>query len=261
MGFWATFASVKMMKMKTRLLLWTAMAALTLMTAACSKEDDFSDPEGTVTLNMFDEQNGKTLLGNSDVYINRSNNFVTSSCALMDLGKKGGLGAIAYPELKTLSKEMAVLPGHGYFVCKSGAVMTFDSGSCALPISTEVDYYKMYVNSAIEREGTVVGAVVRYVLARPDTYGLPEFGSNVGKVGWNSVEGVPLTLTLSTDNFEYLLLDDEDIFNVIRQGRKLIIAYDGDYTDKKGDYPYTLYLRIRGSYTRVDVTMSYYNYE
>lgn len=246
--------------MKTKLLLWTAMAALTLMTAACSDDDDFSDPEGTVTLNMFDEQNGKTLLGNSDVYINRSNNFVTSSCVLMDLGKKGGLGAIAYPELKTLSKEMAVLPGHGYFVCKSAAVKTFDSGNLALPISSEVDYYKMYVNSTIEREVAIVGAVVRYALARPDTYGLPEYGSNVGKVGWNFVrnEGIPLTLTLSSDDFEYILLDEDDIFNVTKQGRKLSIAYDGDYTDNVGDYPYVLYLRIRGSYTRVEVTMSYY---
>jgi hypothetical protein len=44
---------------------------------ACSNDDDNTpdDPAGTVTLNMLNENNGMTELGNSDVYINKANNF------------------------------------------------------------------------------------------------------------------------------------------------------------------------------------------
>lgn len=39
---------------------------------SCSDDNDAKDPEDTITLNMLNEENGKTLLGVSDVYINSS---------------------------------------------------------------------------------------------------------------------------------------------------------------------------------------------
>ena len=44
----------------------------------CSDDDTPDDPADTITLNMLNEHNGKTYLGESNVYINEANNFITS---------------------------------------------------------------------------------------------------------------------------------------------------------------------------------------
>ena len=43
----------------------------------CSDDDTPDDPADTITLNMLNEHNGKTYLGESKTYINEANNFVT----------------------------------------------------------------------------------------------------------------------------------------------------------------------------------------
>lgn len=234
---------------------WMVLAFISVACSACS-QDKVSEPEGAVTINMLDELNGKTLLGNSDVYINAANNFRTSSCLMMDLGRKSGLGAISYPVLNVLSGEMAVEPGHGYFVCKSRAVMEFESGELALPISSEVDYYKVYVASAIEKEGKTVGALVRYSVDRPKTYGLPPYDTTVGTIRWDlaNYNGNAITIKLSDSDFEYNLEGDGDLVKASKQGRSLQIAYNGT-TSEPGETEHTLYLRIKSSYTCVKVVV------
>ena len=51
----------------------------------CSDDDTPDDPADTITLNMLNEHNGKTYLGESKTYINEANNFVTSSNFISDV--------------------------------------------------------------------------------------------------------------------------------------------------------------------------------
>ena len=60
-----------------------AAALLLLFTAVgCSKDDAPNDPEGTVSLNMLNSDNGHTWLGNMGVYIDSSDNFVCRNCSM-----------------------------------------------------------------------------------------------------------------------------------------------------------------------------------
>lgn len=81
---------------------------------------------------MMNEGNGKTLLGKSDVYINNSNNFKTSTCYIADMGEASGLGTPVKPSLDNLANEMAVVPGHLYHIydrrCSPG--FPFGKKSC-----------------------------------------------------------------------------------------------------------------------------------
>lgn len=72
--------------MKTRQLIGILLFLCSIGFVSCGDDDDNKDPEGSVTLNMMNEGNGKTLLGQSDVYINNSNNFKTSTCYIAGRG-------------------------------------------------------------------------------------------------------------------------------------------------------------------------------
>ena len=112
------------------------LAALVSGTFSCSDDDKVpGDPEGTVTLNMLDEQNGTTLLDDSGIYIDKAQNFVCgNNCVLFALGKVGGLGAVAPKSLETAASMAAVQAGHGYVAVRPGALMSFPSGKQAMPI-------------------------------------------------------------------------------------------------------------------------------
>lgn len=92
------------------------------------------DPEGTVTLNMMDESNGKTMLDDSGIYIDKAQNFVSGdNCVLFALGKVGGLGAVAPKSLVTGASAAAVQAGHGYVAVRPGVLMSFPSGKQPCP--------------------------------------------------------------------------------------------------------------------------------
>ena len=79
-----------------KLLLPLLLAAFAVGVSSCSDDKIPGDPEGTVTLNMMDESNGKTMLDDSGIYIDKAQNFVSGdNCVLFALGKVGGLGAVA----------------------------------------------------------------------------------------------------------------------------------------------------------------------
>ena len=73
----------------------------------CSDDDTPDDPADTITLNMLNEHNGKTYLGESKTYINEANNFVTSSNFISDVGNGAGVGADILPSLTNLTHEVA----------------------------------------------------------------------------------------------------------------------------------------------------------
>lgn len=71
---------------------------LSIMFCACSS-DDTDEFQDAVTLNVMNEVNGKTFIGNLDVFLNKNNNFQSESWYIAPAG--------------TLDKETQ--PGFGLF--------------------------------------------------------------------------------------------------------------------------------------------------
>ena len=74
----------KVMKNVKKFVLLALSLCITLLATSCS-EDDPSQVSFT-SLNMLDENHGKTLLGETGVYINGSMNFRSDSWQVIDLG-------------------------------------------------------------------------------------------------------------------------------------------------------------------------------
>lgn len=225
-----------------------ASAAVLIMSAvACGKEDN-SDPAGTISLNMMDEANGKTLLGNSDVYIDDSYNFYGPSCSISGLGKKNGLKN-ASPALDGTAPRVAVEQGKAYQIFLSAAIRKFPSGESALNITG--DYYNVYAVSQIKQNDVVTGANVKFVLSDVPGYGLPEYNKNIGSFNhYDYPDGYEIILPLPTSDFEvepvfassnYYTLEYE------KSGKNLIIRL----VDYKSSDVFGFYIRIKGSYTSV----------
>ena len=233
--------------MKIKHFFEVVLLALTILSAvSCSKDDGGGDPVGTVSLNMLNEENGKTLLGNSDVYIDKANNFYGRSCLISSLGKKGRLVNLP-PVLQGMSEKAAVEPGDAYQVFRNAALREFPSGKMAVNIAG--DYYNVYVVSQITQNDQVIGANVRYMLANVPANGLPEYESTLEPLTYNNQE---VEIVLPTADFEFEA--DSGNWSEIsfeKVGKKLIVTlteyHQRDYID--------IYIRIGDSYTYVKGTV------
>lgn len=157
-----------------------AAALLLLFTAVgCSKDDAPNDPEGTVSLNMFNSDNGHTWLGNMGVYIDSSDNFVCRNCSMAEAGPSGGISSIDRLLLNNLAKQMAVREGYGYAVYRDEDVLRFPSGKTAL--LADAVYYRMRVETRLtdSETGESVGAHVKYMADRAERHSLPMPGEYV----------------------------------------------------------------------------------
>ena len=237
------------------------ISAVALTTVSCSKEDVPGDPEGTAMLNMYNEQNGKTILDDSDIYINNAGNFISpSSCQIFMLGKRSGLGDVQVSTLKNPAPEVAVTEGYGYVAVRGATARTFTSQCTALPLdpSLGVNYLKFYVADDIEDdERGDLGAVVKFVIENPRTYWLPEWGSTPYKLDYSSKNlGEKIAVTLPSDNFE-AEFDGEGELACEKQGRKLVFTLLEWPSYGSGTTYYTLRLRVGESYTEIRVALDY----
>ena len=195
-----------------RFLLPLVCAALAFGVASCSDDDTPGDPAGTVMLNMLDEHNGRTLLDDSDIYINDAGNFVSGGdCSLFMLGEASGLGAVRIASLRNPVPEAAVSPGQGYAAVCSAAAIQFPSQCVALPLDgSGANLLKFYVVSSLpDGENGSKGAVVKFVTAQPQRHGLPEWGDTVLTIENYDHLGQEVVYTLPTEDFEFVL-DGED---------------------------------------------------
>lgn len=237
--------------MKTKHLFGILFSFLcTINCVSCSDNEENKEPEGYITLNMKNEQNGKTLLGSSDVYINTANNFKTSSCFIADMGKTSGLGTPTKTLLNNLSRETAVISNHLYHIYDEDVIQDFPSGTRAIMIGS--GYYKAYVVAPITQEGITTGTVVKYVLAYPETNDLPECGENIGNIDYIG-DCIEYRLPKNTElYFSAYLDDDKDAFDIqIKDGvlkvtlLKSINRIYGPYGD------YTIYARSGTTFTHI----------
>lgn len=235
--------------MKKIKLLPILLLAILLTGVSCSKDKSDVDPLDAVTLNMLDETNGKTMLGNSTVYINKANNFFSTSSLIADLGTIGGLGTQVAPQLTTLVKEVAVSQGHTYQIFDPRMLLLFPSGVRAMRV--DASYYRMCVISPLKNEGEIKGSVVKYISRYPETYGLPDYQHVFGEVAYagDKVEiSLPSGAECSWDSYE------ETIFEIFRDGRKLNLILKQTPTSSSGEIGgHPFHIRMNNVYTTVIV--------
>ncbi|MEG0795785.1 MAG: DUF5036 family protein [Odoribacter sp.] len=219
---------------------------------SCDKDDDTpNDPGDTVTLNMLDEQNGHTPLGESDVYINKANNFHTFRSLIADAGNAYGIGVKMSPKLDNLVREVAVTPGHIYQIFDPSTLYDFPSGVRAVQVGTA--YYKTYVVSSITKDTELTGAVVKYVLAYPDAKGLPEMNSDYGIV--NDV-GDEIRIALPKGVEYFFDTSNAEYFTVSLIGNKLVVQLkvsSNDFYEIQGTYK--INIRLGNVYSSVLFTV------
>lgn len=233
--------------MKKNLLFQLLLIANVFLVASCSDDDDSVDLQNITTLNMLNEDNGRTWLGNSDIYITDENNFSTSSCLLVELGGASGIGKVVPPRVGDgLVRKAAVLPGYLYQAFDEETIKEFPSGKVAVMVGAA--YYQFYVESAIMKDvsntGTSVnvGAVVKYASLYPDSQDLPEYGKTVAEI--SSSDNVVEMQFPDDVEFDY---QTDDMFDVQIDGGKLTVTCN--YTYYRKDYP--IYVRRENVFTGV----------
>lgn len=240
--------------MKTKKLFRLSLFLLFATSLVSCNDDDIKEPDDAVTLNMLNEKNGKTFLGTSDVFINNSNNFQTSSCYIADAGQTSGLGANIAPQLNNLTREAAVVERHLYQIYERGTLRSFPSGNSAILIGS--GYYKMYVLSPLTTGDILSGATVKYALAYPDAQNLPEYRKVIG------------SLDQVGESFEYILpknaeyvLDEywnevKEAFDIQTSGNKLTVKLLKPINKIYGPYgTHKIYIRLGHTYTVVDLNV------
>lgn len=217
----------------------------------CSNDDTPNDPADTVTLNMLNEHNGKTYLGESGVYINEANNFIASSNFISDVGNGSGAGANILPSLTNLTHEVAVTPGHLYHIFDKNALIEFPSKTRAIQI--EAGYYQAYVVSKILNGDITIGAIVKYISVVPDNNQLPSYGQTIG-----SLHRIGETLELAVPrNSEFFLKEHsagKKALDITFRDNKLTITLTKTPDIVSGPYgTYELYIRSNNVFTIVEI--------
>ena len=253
-----TDKNYKNMKLNRLIFIFISLACMAL--AACS-DDEPKIPDNAITLNMMNSDNGKTFIGGSDVYINSANNFVSSKCGIVDLGKKGSFSQ--NPDLTQIAYEMAVTPGNFYQIVLANDVRDI-AGERA--VSINADYYNLYVDSWLyDSDKEISGAKVRYAECSPKTDKLPAWDNSypIFLKSWDDNNYAEA----ATYNFEKGVVIDSDysVYNV--EGYDLANSLQVKITDNKIEFSnksYTpsgkakvvMYVRYGRLYTRVQFLVS-----
>lgn len=234
------------MKTQKTVLLYTILTFISAF-VSCDKDDDNNEPSGVISINIMNEDNGKTTLGNSDVYIDKANNFYGPYCLISSLGQKNRLTNFI-PILDGVAPKVAVETNNAYQFFKNAALKEFASGKLALNITA--DYYNVYVVSQIKKNDAVVGANIKFALADVPHFDLPEYNSNIGIIYHNNEYENELTITLPSSDFEFEEVFASSNYYILeceKKNNKLIVKL----VDYKTSDVFGFYIRIKESYTYI----------
>lgn len=180
------------------------LAATLLSLVACSDKDPFDVPDDMVSLNMMNEDHGKTIMGNTDIYITRDMNFVSAGVySFIEVMKAQDLGHVEEnePELNTFTDKAAVEQYGGYLAIRKEDVVRFTS-SGRVAVLIDRPYYRMWVDDFIyEPKKQRVGAIVNFAQYMPVKAGLPDAYTEVGAVA----EDTPLIVSVPAKKCEGMI--------------------------------------------------------
>lgn len=163
--------------MKRCFLLLVSLVLLTL--TACDDKDPYDVPDDMVTVNLYNEDHGRTPLGNTDIYLNRDNNLVTSDYWLCDMGQVLDLGHVEENEadFNTLTSMAAADNYEGFVAFLRTDCRTFGSGTTA--VATNAHYYRIWCDEWIREKKKKVGIVTNFAQYTPKAHDLPKWGAVV----------------------------------------------------------------------------------
>lgn len=249
-----------------------AMAALFCLTGmtvtSCSSDDDmyYDMPDTVIALNMMNESNGDTKLGDSNVYINNADNFTSSSSSavIASLGRNGSYTAA--PMLTQLAKEVAVAPGEFYQVFKDSDIKIFASGKRAL--SVNASYYNMYVSDWISDEsGKHTGAKVSYNIQAVSRGSLPEWN----EIACTLTHGIgPNTSWVSPETPKEITFPTGSEINIDYNGWESYVSLEVDgstvtaqFTNNRPRQSGLAYIYVRDGnmYTRVIIEIKFVTHD
>ncbi|WP_052649364.1 DUF5036 family protein [Sanguibacteroides justesenii] len=219
---------------------------------SCSDDDKtIVEPEGTITLNMLNEDNGKVMLGQSGVYLNKSNNLTGRGVWISDLGRMPNLGHVSDIKVLATATEIAATVSHGYLIYSQDMIMEFPSGNKAFRVKDT--YYKMYIESAMEDN---TGIKVKYLPVTLSNDVLPEPGTDIGSFVYNYRLQIDIT---RLKDIEYIIPDNEEYFDCSiyeeeEQGK--VVKYLTVNQIKNYSYHRTLYLYLRTGNTFTYLTFT-----
>ena len=148
------------------------LCAVLLGMVSCDKDDDGAtggnggkavpDPEGTVTVQMRNSNNGQTYVYPdglvTDFYIDRADNLASSYGDVICIGKVAGLGNIRERPEVGWADEAALLPGYGYIL---RGPSKYDKDDRLTPDG--YTYCRIYVVGYLTSTGGgIIGATVKY---------------------------------------------------------------------------------------------------
>lgn len=242
----------------TRYNIPTLLAIIALWLTACNKDDPNSLPYDVATVNMFSESYGRTLLGNTDIYISQANNFISpEKYYLVDYGQVLDLGHIEEntSQFTTVTNQAAVLPNEGYLAIERSQLRTFTSGYSAMSHAT--NYLRIWVKNWIKDPfvpGGYKGAVVLFASFKPQKYDLPDWGSVMGTMS-QSTGTNQLQFTLVPKNAEVEMDEaDHERFTLdvtqTKSGTVVRVLINPSIQGSvAGKYP--LYARVGSTFTKV----------
>lgn len=157
-----------------------------------------TENSGTM-LEMFDEENGHTLLANA-VFLDLDHCFDgTDRYTIADAGQVAGLDALTELTLNRAARRISVWPKHGYFIVKDISLMEFPSGKRAMAIGSQ--YARIYVTERIVRNNKNVGVKLFYDYQTLEAGDLPQWG-RVYEVKLTSDRSVSIPLPTHTADTE-----------------------------------------------------------
>lgn len=236
----------------------------TFSLSSCNKDNEAINlfPEGTSKLCMMNEEKGKTILANSDVYITKEKNFKSERFPIFDRGEKKGIGDIDMPDFINMAPEVAIQLKHGYVICDNKDVITF-AGSQKKAISEKALVYRVFVDSWIEDKESITGANVFFLLGKPVEDGVvPAWNSNIGTVSWNYEKGSSESLKITFPNSNSDDIEVVPLFNNDESRQKLLYSISGktltlQLEDPWGEKEYRLRIRCKRVYTEVILHANY----
>ena len=156
---------------------------LLLFLAGCSSKNDDEESEVfSTTLNMMNEDNGKTIFERTGYYIDNAGNFTSEYgyWCIVDAGNTSLSNTKWQADLENRVRTAAVQYNHSYHFFRNADLIEFPSGTFAVPLET--DFYKLRVEEPIKENGVTKGAVVKFVKSKVSSRTLPAKGSVIGSM-------------------------------------------------------------------------------